>query len=150
MSAGSPVFWQFKCALHYNHLRTVHVTDPHFTTNCVIDCCSYTAKTFSALYSHVYRQHKELIRPRSKCPSRSIIENCHEPDEAQNADMEDVIMSSSTTPIIGIHILLLSLLFCPTWFLSHSLSLTRSLLVCGYGWVDACLYIVIKPHWKPH
>ena len=142
----------FECPsaqLLLNHLRTVHVNDPHFTTNCVIDCCSYTAKTFSALYSHVYRQHKELIRPQSMCPSRLIIDHCHEPDEAQNADMEHVIMSLSTTPIIGIHILFVIIpsLSVPCDFsLTLSFSLARLLLVCGYGWVDACLYVVIKPH----
>ena len=81
---------------------------------------------------------KELIRPRSKCPNRSIIDHCHEPDEAQNADMEDVIMSSSTTPIIGIHILFVIIpsLSVPRDFsLTFFLSLARSWYVGMGGWM---------------
>ena len=45
--------------LSLNHLRLVHGSDPRFSAQCGIDGCSYTGRTFSALYSHIYRTHPE-------------------------------------------------------------------------------------------
>lgn len=46
-------------ALLLSHLRLIHSSDPHFLVRCgVEEGCTYTARTFSALYSHVYRKHK--------------------------------------------------------------------------------------------
>ena len=45
-----------------NHLRTVHSSDPHFVVPCGIDGCATTSKSFSALYSHVYRHHPHVIK----------------------------------------------------------------------------------------
>lgn len=52
--------------LSLNHLRLVHGSDPRFSVQCGIDGCSYTAHTFSALYSHIYRTHPKcgVIRKR--------------------------------------------------------------------------------------
>ena len=44
-------------ALNLNHLRLVHSNDSGFRVQCGISGCSYTAKSFSALYSHIYRKH---------------------------------------------------------------------------------------------
>ena len=55
-------------ALLLSHLRLLHSNDPRFLVRCGIETgCSYTARTFSALYSHVYRKHKQagIIRSRS-------------------------------------------------------------------------------------
>ena len=49
-----------------SHLRTVHSSDPHFRVSCGIAGCSTTANSFSALYSHVYRRHPDLIKKRKE------------------------------------------------------------------------------------
>ena len=51
-----------------SHLRSVHSMDPHFHVMCGIDGCVNTSKTFSALYSHIYRHHPNvgIIRQRSR------------------------------------------------------------------------------------
>ena len=41
-----------------SHLRIVHSSDPRFNVTCGVDGCSRTFRTFPALYSHIYRQHK--------------------------------------------------------------------------------------------
>ena len=45
--------------LQLNHLRTVHSSDPRFSARCGIGGCSYSARSFSALYSHIYRNHRD-------------------------------------------------------------------------------------------
>lgn len=52
--------------LSLNHLRLVHGSDPRFSAQCSIGGCSYTGRTFSALYSHIYRTHPQsgVIRKR--------------------------------------------------------------------------------------
>lgn len=49
-----------------SHLRIVHSHDPHFHMACGIGGCATTSKSFSALYSHIYHKHPELISKRSK------------------------------------------------------------------------------------
>ena len=51
-------------ALGLKHLRLVHRNDPRFLVQCGIDGCSYSGRSFSALYSHIYRTHKQLIQKR--------------------------------------------------------------------------------------
>ena len=41
-----------------SHLRLVHASDPNFLVSCGIDGCCKTLKTFSALYQHIYKKHK--------------------------------------------------------------------------------------------
>ena len=41
-----------------SHLRLVHSNDPRFKITCGLDGCAYTACSFSALYSHIYRKHQ--------------------------------------------------------------------------------------------
>ena len=41
-----------------SHLRIVHSNDSRFNVTCGVDGCSRTFRTFSAFYSHIYRQHK--------------------------------------------------------------------------------------------
>lgn len=48
-----------------SHLRTVHSSDPCFRATCGIGGCAVTSKTFSALYSHIYRRHPEIIKKRN-------------------------------------------------------------------------------------
>ena len=49
-----------------SHLRLVHSHDPRFNVACGLDGCTYSARSFSALYSHIYRKHQTsgAIQPR--------------------------------------------------------------------------------------
>ena len=47
-----------------HHLRTVHSSDPNFLVTCGINGCATTSKSFSALYSHIYRHHPQIVRKR--------------------------------------------------------------------------------------
>lgn len=49
-----------------SHLRIVHSHDPNFLVTCGLSGCATTCKSFSALYSHVYRKHSEFINKRNK------------------------------------------------------------------------------------
>ena len=40
-----------------SHLRLLHRNDPRFSVRCGVSGCSYTGKSFSALYTHIYRNH---------------------------------------------------------------------------------------------
>lgn len=42
-----------------SHLRLYHFSDPRFRVTCGIGGCATTCRSFSSLYSHVYRRHKE-------------------------------------------------------------------------------------------
>ena len=42
-----------------SHLRLFHSSDPRFCVTCGIGGCATTCRSFSSLYSHVYRHHKE-------------------------------------------------------------------------------------------
>ena len=46
-------------ALNLSHLRLVHGNDSNFHVQCGIGSCSYTAKSFSTFYSHIYRKHPD-------------------------------------------------------------------------------------------
>lgn len=50
-----------------SHLRLLHGSDPRFSVLCGIGGCSYTGESFSALYSHIYRNHGEsgIIKKRT-------------------------------------------------------------------------------------
>ncbi len=52
-----------------HHLRTVHSSDPRFLVMCGINGCATTSKTFTALYSHIYRHHPEIVRKRKAVES---------------------------------------------------------------------------------
>ena len=51
-----------------SHLRLVHSHDPRFNVACGLDGCTYSARSFSALYSHIYRKHQAsgAIQPRQQ------------------------------------------------------------------------------------
>ncbi len=40
-----------------SHLRSVHASDPRFHVTCGIGGCTVSSRSFSALYSHIYRHH---------------------------------------------------------------------------------------------
>lgn len=82
-----------------SHLRIVHSNDPHFNVTCGVDGCSRTFRTFSALYSHIYRQHKSsgIIQSERIDPRSSITEpyemlslySVDPPAETLNLDDQD-------------------------------------------------------------
>lgn len=43
-----------------SHLRSVHASDSRFHVTCGIGGCCVTASSFSALYSHIYRNHPDV------------------------------------------------------------------------------------------
>lgn len=53
-------------AVVLSHLRLVHSNDPHFVVPCGLEGCATTLKSFSALYSHIYRRHNDFITKRRK------------------------------------------------------------------------------------
>ena len=70
------VFEAPSVALLLSHLRLLHSNDPRFLVRCGIEPgCSYTARTFSALYSHVYRKHKQagIISSRSSNTGSEVL-----------------------------------------------------------------------------
>ena len=54
------VFHALTIQLVLSHLRLVHSNDPNFSVVCGIGGCSTTSRTFSALYQHIYKKHKEV------------------------------------------------------------------------------------------
>ena len=66
------VFMALTIPLILSHLRLVHANDPNFSVVCGIDGCCTTAKSFSALYQHIYRKHKDagIINSRLEASDR--------------------------------------------------------------------------------
>ena len=46
-------------ALNLSHLRLLHGNEPRFSVQCGVGGCVYTGRSFSALYSHIYRHHPD-------------------------------------------------------------------------------------------
>lgn len=53
------VFAASSISLVLSHLRLVHSSDPHFCVTCGIGGCCTTTKSFSALYQHIRKKHKD-------------------------------------------------------------------------------------------
>ena len=47
-----------------SHLRAVHSNDANFSVVCGLGGCATTSQSFSALYSHIYRRHPDVIKKR--------------------------------------------------------------------------------------
>lgn len=52
--------------LWLSHLGQVHRNEPSFRVMYGYRGCAETKKSYSSLYSHVYRKHPELVRKRSR------------------------------------------------------------------------------------
>ena len=78
-----------------SHLRLVHSNDPRFSAQCGIGGCAYTGRSFSALYSHIYRSHpksgvirrrccrqseKDEMEPENSTHLEEIVQELHFPD----------------------------------------------------------------------
>ena len=53
-----------------SHLRSVHSSDPQFNVTCGINGCTVSSRSFSALYSHIYRH-----RPNEGVVSKRVFSN---------------------------------------------------------------------------
>lgn len=73
------------------HLRTIHCSDSHFSANCRLGGCGYTARSFTALYSHVYRNHPGIIQRRGDCDielERSLMSSLVTASDSSDQDNE--------------------------------------------------------------
>ena len=63
-----------RCNFASSHLRLVHGSDPRFSAQCGIEGCSYSARSFLALYSHIYRRHPEsgVVTRRGHCVTPQV------------------------------------------------------------------------------
>ena len=84
-SSTGPSLQQKQCSFEFtsiaillSHLRLVHSSDPRFLVCCGINSCTVTSKSFSSLYTHVYRHHPSPgIRRRSaNCLSKELPAVC--------------------------------------------------------------------------
>ena len=53
-------FYALSIQLVLSHLRLVHSSDPNFNVMCGISGCYKTSESFSALYQHIYKKHKDV------------------------------------------------------------------------------------------
>ena len=60
-------FYALSIQLVLSHLRLVHSSDPNFNVMCGISGCYKTSESFSALYQHIYKKHKDegIIKSRT-------------------------------------------------------------------------------------
>lgn len=60
-------FCALSIQLVLSHLRLVHSSDPNFNVMCGISGCCTTSVSFSALYQHIYKKHKDegIIKSRT-------------------------------------------------------------------------------------
>ena len=75
-------------ALSLSHLRLVHRNDPRFSVQCGISGCTYTGKSFSALYSHIYT-------------NVGIIQKCRAPDPEQRSALIEEENIGQSPPTIS-------------------------------------------------
>lgn len=75
-----------------SHLRTVHSSDSCFIVTCGLHGCTTTSRSFSALYSHIYRRHRDVIKKRKE-------RLCYTPtDEVTENSTNVPLCSESVTP----------------------------------------------------
>ena len=92
-SAGtSGQYARFKCPLcvfQALNIRLVHSSDPRFSVVCGIGGCSNTSKSFSALYQHIYKKHKDsgIIQSRVHRASQQL--NCSDEPEISSFNFHD-------------------------------------------------------------
>ena len=63
-------------AMNLSHLCLVHSNDSGFCVQCGINGCSYTVKSFSAVYSHIYRIHLDSGVIQKRRRSQTEQESC--------------------------------------------------------------------------
>ena len=88
MAAFCPICTFQACSftIILSHLRLVHSNDPNFSVICGLDGCATTSKSFSALYSHIYRHHPEVIKKRGERERKEGDSVGHQPIYALSTD----------------------------------------------------------------
>ena len=76
------------------HLRAVHSSDPNFVVTCGLNGCSTTSRSFSVLYSHVYRHHPDILHKRKE-PLFTL--------GVQTTSVVELYESGSSDPFTGTH-----------------------------------------------
>ena len=68
-----------------SHLRLIHSHDPRFNVACGLNGCTYSARSFSALYSHIYQKHRAsgAIQPRHQGDSSLREQNLLPTDQSE-------------------------------------------------------------------
>ena len=65
-----------------SHLQAVQSSDSNFVVTCGLNGCSTTFRSFSALYSHLYRHHPDIMEKRKEplftpgVQTTSVVELC--------------------------------------------------------------------------
>ncbi len=88
----------FECpsiAILLSHLRLVHSNDPRFLVCCGINSCTVTSRSFSSLYTHIYRHHPGAGIKRRSASSLSM----EVPTVSESESHEDTFQCCET----GIH-----------------------------------------------
>ena len=121
------VFVASPVALILSHIRLVHCNDPNFPVTCGIGGCSSTSNSFSALYQHIYKKHKDcgIIRTcgdTSKISLPSTAQNLPTPYTLEGNGMSaNIMMMRILFTVLNIHFFLQTL---KTWIIWIILTLT--------------------------
>ena len=93
------IFSASSCRLWLSHLGQVHKNDASFLVQCGYNGCAETKKSYSVLYSHVYRKHPELVRKRNQAlevPSQGFpLDDCtidEEPETMLSGKMSSLVI----------------------------------------------------------
>ena len=78
-----------------SHLRAFHYSDPRFLVSCGLSGCTTTLKSFSSLYSHIYRRHPSFIKKRavvsegaSESSSEGVSDSIQYPEFGHSQDLD--------------------------------------------------------------
>ena len=83
-----------------SHIRTVHSSDKCFKITCGLEgCAASTYKSFSALYSHLYRHHQWFIKKRKGETAESEVELSSSGEAG--ADPQSFINNTTLCSIFG-------------------------------------------------
>ena len=121
------VFVASSIALILSHIRLVHGNDPNFAVTCGIGGCSSTSNSFSALYQHIYKKHKDcgIIRTRGDTSNLSLpstAQNLPTPNIPEDNGMSaNIMMMRILFTVLNIHLFLQTL---RTWIIWIILTLT--------------------------
>jgi len=77
-----------------SHIRAYHSNEPNFCVTCGLDGCPTTSKSFSGLYSHIYRQHSEYIDKRGRY-NNAVDNDVVESTLNRGGNTQDVVDSAS-------------------------------------------------------
>ena len=82
--------------LWLSHLGQVHRNDSSFRVMCGYEGCAETKRSYSSLYSHIYRKHPELIRKRHQtvCTDEEDLPQFSSPFETTDGTVDSDLSST--------------------------------------------------------